>query len=155
MPMPIITPDLIWRFWDKVNKTDYCWIWTACKLKAGYGQLSGGDGKIYIATRISYTMHFNKDPGDLEVCHECQNSSCVRPDHLYLDTHQGNMKFAGMNDRIKVEGDLNPSAKLTLSEVIQIRENGYSISLSNQARKYDVSPSTIQAIIDRRSWTHV
>jgi len=155
VPMPIITPELIWRFWDKVQKTDYCWLWTGSKLKAGYGLLGGGDRKVYVATRISYTIHFNKDPGNLEVCHDCQNASCVRPDHLYLDDHQGNMKFAGINGRIKVEDDLNPSAKLTLSEVLEIQEIGYSISLSNQARKYSVTPSTIQAVLERRTWNHV
>ena len=155
IPMPLITPNLNWRFWSMVDKTDYCWVWTGSKLKAGYGLIGGGDGKVYVATRISYFMHYNKDPGNMEVCHECQNPPCIRPDHLYLGTHQDNMKHAGINGRIKTKGDFNPSSKLTLKEVLSIREIGYSISLSDQARKYAVTPSTIQAILDRRTWTHV
>ena len=43
------------------------------------------------AHRIAYLIT-REDPGPAEVLHSCDNTLCVRPDHLSLGTHADNMR---------------------------------------------------------------
>ena len=47
------------RFWEKVNKTDTCWEWTAHKLYNGYGRFSIY-GETDYTHRISWMRQVNK-----------------------------------------------------------------------------------------------
>ena len=69
------------RFWEKVRKTDDCWIWDGAKVKGGYGQCWFGNQTQY-AHRVSYEIAVGPIPAGLEVDHLCRNPSCVNPDHL-------------------------------------------------------------------------
>lgn len=84
--------DLVSRFWEKVDKTGECWVWTASKRGQGYGQCSLGGGKQGYAHRFSYELHFGSVPNGLYIDHICHNKLCVRPDHLQAVTPQGNME---------------------------------------------------------------
>src|SRR4030043_361681 len=82
------------RFWNKVNKTDDCWIWTAYCNKKEYGCFKFQD-KSELAHRVSWIIHNGPIPNGLHVLHKCDNPPCVRPDHLFLGTDKDNA-----NDRI-------------------------------------------------------
>lgn len=78
------------RFWEKVNKTDECWLWTAGTCKDGYGRFRL-DGRVQQAHRVAYELLVGPIPEGLELDHVCRVTACVRPDHLEPVTHQENM----------------------------------------------------------------
>lgn len=89
------------RFFDKVNKTDSCWIWTAGgRGKTGYGAFKL-NGKVIDSHRVSYTMHKGEIPKDLYVCHTCDNRKCVNPDHLFLGSPKENWQDGFDKGKIK------------------------------------------------------
>lgn len=82
------------RFWGKVLKTDGCWLWMAGKDQDGYGKFSVGPRSIArpkLAHRIAWELTNGEVSESIFVLHRCDNPSCVRPDHLFLGTHQDNM----------------------------------------------------------------
>lgn len=79
------------RFWNKVNKTDTCWLWTGCTNGIGYG-LIRIDTKLYSTHRFSYELHFGKIPVGIHVLHSCDNPLCVNPEHLFLGNQKDNMR---------------------------------------------------------------
>lgn len=89
------TPADAIRFWAKVDKSGYCWMWTACRNERGYGTfgIKQGDArKVVKAHRLSYVMAFGEDPGSRLIDHRCHNHSCVRPAHLRLATTKQNQE---------------------------------------------------------------
>jgi hypothetical protein len=79
------------RFWKKVRKTDSCWLWVGCILKAGYGQFALPGGKRLYAHRICYEIYKGKIPKGLVLDHLCRVPSCVNPDHLEAVTMKVNI----------------------------------------------------------------
>ena len=77
------------RFWEKVDKTGDCWLWTAACFHNGYGQF-WHEGKVVRVHRLSYAWTNGEIPGGMYVDHRCHNRSCVRPEHLRLVTHAQN-----------------------------------------------------------------
>lgn len=77
------------RFWEKVQKTESCWIWTASVSTPGYGQF-GMNGKNRIAHRLALEDSRGEIPSHLQVDHKCRNKRCVNPSHLDIVTASEN-----------------------------------------------------------------
>lgn len=73
------------RFWQKVNKTKTCWLWTGCKDRKGYGKF-WFNKKVGKAHRGAYILFKGPIPDGLSVCHSCDIPACVNPEHLWLGT---------------------------------------------------------------------
>lgn len=83
--------DPLLRFWEKVDKSGDCWLWTAHVAGSnGYGQFAITHIRMTMAHRFSYELHYGAIPDGLKVLHSCDTPRCVRPDHLFLGTNADN-----------------------------------------------------------------
>jgi hypothetical protein len=79
------------RFWDKVEKTDGCWIWVGSVQKSGQYAVYWHNGKLQYAHRVSYESLVGPIPDGLQIDHLCRVRFCVNPAHLEPVTQQVNM----------------------------------------------------------------
>ena len=68
------------RFWEKVNKTDRCWLWTGGLIN-GYASFCL-NGKTVYGHRYAYELLVGPIPPGLTLDHLCRNRACVNPEHL-------------------------------------------------------------------------
>ena len=150
------------RFFDKIQYTDSCWLWTAWKLPRGYGLIGrGGRGQgMELAHRASWILHFGPIPDGLDVCHDCpdgDNPSCVNPGHLWVGTLQDNTNDKMAKGAYKAAapcGEMNGHHKLTLEQVETIRQNyvwKYG-AIRDLALRYGVAWQTIWNILHHKVW---
>lgn len=115
------------RFWAKVQKGDGCWEWTAYRLPTGHGLfgLGGRGGGMRLAHRVAWTIAHGPIPGDIKVCHRCDNGACVRASHLFLGTQADNLADMRRKGRgySPPPGEAHPSARLTDAQVAYIRSS--------------------------------
>lgn len=146
------------RFWSKVDRRgpNDCWLWTASIGSGGYGQLSShlGHGP-YRASRVSWELHFGPVPDGMCVLHRCDVRRCVNPGHLFIGTQLDNIADCvkkGRNGCSPRHGERNPAARLTVDEVLEIRDaSGPNRQI---ARRFGVSQVTVSKIKRGVSWTH-
>lgn len=79
------------RFWEKVKKTERCWLWTGAAHQEGYGVFNTGS-RLIGAHRFSYLETVGFIAEGMEIDHLCRVPACVRPSHLEVVSHSENVK---------------------------------------------------------------
>ena len=134
-----------------------CWLWLDTPNTHGYGRMKVA-GRFRLAHRISYEIHKGDIPQDLCVRHNCDNRLCVNPEHLLVGTNSDNVADRvrrGRNHSFngRRAGAGNPNAKLTIEDVVAIRELRFSgLTLRSIGNRYGVAQRTIRDIFLGRSW---
>lgn len=80
-------------FWARVTKAegDGCWLYPAGKSKPGSYITVYLLGYYIQAHRLAWRILNGPIPDGLCVLHTCDNTHCVRPDHLFLGTRKDNV----------------------------------------------------------------
>ena len=89
MREPIERPELIQRFYNKVEKTDSCWNWKG-SCDGHYGLFRIGK-KLFKAHRVAYEIKNGIISDDKHLDHLCRNKLCVNPNHLEIVTLRENI----------------------------------------------------------------
>lgn len=97
---------MVERFWDRVKKTESCWLWTGMVNRSGYGIFTPSKNYRRLAHRVVWVLTNGPIPDGLFVCHHCDVRNCIRPDHLFLGTQRDNIVDASRKGRMP--GNPNP-----------------------------------------------
>lgn len=136
------------RFWRSadIRGPDDCWLWTATTV-AGCGMFHF-QHECWQAPRFAFWLTTGVRPGELLVCHSCDDGLCINPKHLWLGTQKANMYDCARKGRI--------FHKLTKEEVLEIRaQRSAGISKQQLMSAYNVSSPTIWSIVNRKTWKHI
>lgn len=151
LPMPS-------RFWTKVRITPGCWPWQASTDRRGYGRF-GLDGATPQAHRVAWELSNGPIPTGMWVLHRCDNPQCVNPAHLWLGTHEDNMRDMASKGRGRQNHPVGAAAyhaKLQPDQVREIRRLRAAGELQRDvARRFGVSRSTVQDITQGRTYADV
>lgn len=141
---------------SKENKNG-CWMWTGSTSNYGlYPKISlaqkerkmfDGDNSSIGSHKLSHVIFNGVIPEGNQVRHKCGCSTCINPAHLEHGTAQ-------QNSLDKWRDGTMTSAKLTESIVRTIRHSP-PMRQVDIAEMCGVSPSTISAIKNGRTWKHV
>lgn len=70
------------RVLEKIEKHESgCWIWVGAKDRDGYGQISMRY-RHFKAHRFVFTLFGGTIPAGMVLDHQCNNPSCVNPEHM-------------------------------------------------------------------------
>lgn len=159
-----------------------CLIWLGGISDHGYGSISI-NGKMERTHRASWIAYNGPIPDGLHVLHKCDLPLCINPEHLFLGTHQDNMKDRSRKKRGNhptglrngrhtqpyrtcrgenhpwhknpnhARGENNWNAKLTEQQILEIRD--WKESQASASRHFKISTTTINAIVKRKIWKHL
>ncbi|WP_375275864.1 hypothetical protein [Methylorubrum thiocyanatum] len=130
-----------------------CWVWQACRNRAGYGRFSWPyPRQSVLAHRAAMLIYRRCDAKSFDVCHHCDNPSCVNPEHLFIGNRHMNMLDALAKERFAV-GRKYPHAILDEDAVRAIRADKRTYKQIGAA--YGVSWLTVRMVRQGRSWKHV
>jgi hypothetical protein len=110
-------------------------------------------GRKFAAHRIAYQIGHGQEPGALLVCHACDTPLCVRPDHLFLGTHQDNMRDLTEKGR-RPRGETHWHTRLTEQQIFELRQRylDEGISAYALAREYGICKATTHFILAGKTW---
>lgn len=186
IPLPIVTPDLLALFnvHVSVGGPDECWPWDGRRASKGYGVLWVPPRTIRVP-RLAYFIATGQDPGDLMVCHTCDNPPCCNPRHLYAGTDADNKADMVQRGRAasgerhvsklhpevlprggghwthrhpekRPFGESSSFSKLNAKQVLEIRAlSKAGVQGVELARRFSIAKSNVSQILLRKTWPHL
>ena len=86
-----------------------CWLWLGATVQSRGGALYGViGGKVprrrEFAHRAAWEEWREPIPPGHKVCHRCDNSLCINPDHLFVGTQRDNIRDMHAKGRANMSG---------------------------------------------------
>lgn len=141
----------------RVDSND-CWIWTGASTW-GYGLFwdgtftSKGNPRMTRAHRWSYRDRYGPIPKGLVLDHLCKKTLCVNPLHLEAVTQKENVNRSDTMGQKWTRGQGNGESKLTNEQVLAIRTD--SRKQKDIAKDFNIDPSLVSLIKNRKRWAHI
>lgn len=137
-----------------------CWVWDGYCDPKGYGEFRFY-GIEKSAARVSYIIHNGPIPNSLHVLHKCDNPPCVNPDHLFVGTHQDNMRdkvnkgraFLNGRNLTSCRGEKHFNARLSADQAVRIKQSSEPSKVL--AARYGVHVTHINRIRRGAKWAHL
>jgi hypothetical protein len=135
---------------------DACLPWPYSRTGQGYGKLKIGNGYIVASRYVCIRAHGEPPTPQHQAAHSCGNGrlGCVNPRHLSWKTPIENdadkMRHGTIN-----RGERNPAAKLTESQVREIRSLAGHLTRAQISEMYGICPMAISRINARKSWASI
>jgi len=153
--MKINVPTDLWKRVE-MGGPDECWPWLGATTPNGYGIISI-NYRNRGTHRLAYELATGVAPGELFVCHTCDNPPCCNPAHLYLGTPKDNTRDMHERGRCRApRGSQHHAAKLTEAAVLAIRRRrAAGERATDLAVEFAVSKPTITRVVKNEGWVHV
>ena len=146
------------RFWNKVDKTNNCWLWIA-STRTGYGAFKY-KGKTYGTHQFVWFLIYGYFPKKW-ILHTCDNRRCVNPKHLFEGTARDNALDATKKGRMDMshiaegsKGHIAINRKLTFEESQFIIKEYIETGLSQRkiAKQYKINEKAVRYILEGKTY---
>ena len=144
-----------------IKKENECMEWSGAKHPKGYGLISVQCKTIKLHRFILEHKLQRKIDKNKCALHLCNNPPCCNPLHIIEGTNKENVDYKVQCDRQArgkfhgLKGELNSFAKLSESDIREIRKQTGIILQRDLAKAYNVSRTHISAIQTYKLWSHV
>lgn len=144
-PLRSVSKTLKERILEKVqfDTNGGCWLWTGRKSHTQDRGVIKIDRKNVYASRASFEAFTGRAPEGGHVCHKCDVSMCVNPDHLYLGDPATNARDRVVRGRCSTTG--GGSRKLSpaqVEEMLSLVRGG--VSAKRAAAAFGVGTATLR-----------
>ena len=144
------------RFWEKVDMSvgaGSCWLWTASRLKKGYGQFHC-EGTTRRANVVAKELATGEAANGRLACHSCDNPPCCNPDHIFWGDPKSNSEDMVAKGR-SMQGEKHFARKLTNEQVLMLRAQRHQKPQRVLAKEFGVSQSVVSEVLRKVAWGHV
>jgi hypothetical protein len=139
-------------FWQRVDKTADCWLWSG-SYYLSHGKQRYGTFRGKRVHRIAYELLVGPIPPRLVIDHTCRNTLCVRPDHLEPVTNKINILRGNSFSAINSSKTHCPRGHEYSSENTRIRPHGYRgcrACLTEQNKRAEIKRSAKRAALSAK-----
>jgi hypothetical protein len=152
-PNPEIRKCQVWLHKHASHTGDDCLIWAFARNHMGYGHVDFSGVHMTAHRAMCILVHGEPVGEDMHAAHSCRGGydGCVNPTHLRWDTRAGN--FADkLIDGTDNRGEKHGCAKITQSDVLEIRALRGKMTQRDIAEIFEISPAYVCALQARRTW---